>query len=558
MIKILLHQNTFLWISSLFLVSSLMVTVCFGANTALISANSTNENGNKESGFSSISANGRFITFSSYATNLVAKDTKNNRQIYLRDLLTGSIKLVSVNSSGQAGNADSWNAVVSANGKFVAFTSNATNLIGGDTNKVPDIFVSDVENKEITRISVSSLGQQSNLDSDSSSISADGQYVAFDSWASNLVSNDTNNQRDIFVHNRENKTTVRVSVDSSGQQVAGYSEEPSINADGRYVAFMSKGETLISEDTNGRPDIFVYDLQLGTIKRVSLDSNGLEANNWSRAAAINADGKLIAFTSKAKMTSDDSNGTWDAFVHDISIGKTSRVSVNTLGLGADSYTTEVAISADGSTIAFSSPSTNLIDNDLNNLSDIFVHTLANKKTSRISVNNSGLEGNGVSESPALSADGNMVTYTSLATNLIANDANNVQDVFVRDRLINKNKMADIAINVSNKPVSLPKDQVGFYIFKITNNSENPVDGLTLVNVISGGKILSLGPSQGSCKKAAVSVCRIGTLGGGANVTLATSIKANNKDFSQQLSIRAVARDLKPVNNFLEVKTPIIP
>lgn len=537
---------------------SMSISTCFSADMTRISISSINKQGNDVSNFSSISADGRYVTFSSYASNLIEGDTKGIRHIYLRDRLTDSTKLISVNWLGQQGNADSWNAVISADGRFVAFTSSASNLVSGDTNGVPDIFVRNLAEGTTIRASINSAGLQSNLDSDAPSISADGTFIAFDSWASNLVSDDTNDQRDIFVHDLENATTIRVSIDSAGQQVAGYSEGPSISADGRYVAFMSKGETLISGDTNGRPDIFVRDLKKGATTRVSIDSAGDEAGNWSRSAAISANGNLVAFTSKAKLVPGDTNGTWDAYVHNRSTGETNLVSASSLAVGADSYTIEVTISADGSIAAFSSPSTNLVANDTNNVSDVFIHNLASKKTDRVSIGVPYLEGNGVSEAPALSADGRYITFTSDATNLVQADTNNAQDIFVHDRLLNKAKNADIAIAVNSKPDSVMKNQTSTYVFDITNNSGNSAENVSLINVISKGKVLSLSPSQGFCKKSAVTVCRFGTLAAGSSATLTALVQVSNKNLSQQLSVSASLIDPEPMNNYLSVITPIVP
>jgi uncharacterized repeat protein (TIGR01451 family) len=544
---------------SLVAASLLLITIgnCLAAETARISINTSGAEGSSESNFSSISANGRYVAFSSNASNLVEGDTNGIRDIFIRDRFTSKTNLISVNSTGQQANADSWNASISADGKFVAFTSSAANLVSGDTNGFPDIFVRNLAAGTTARVSVDSAGLQSNLFSDSPSISADGLFVAFDSWASNLVLGDTNAQRDIFVRNLGNGTTSRISVDSAGQQVAGYSEGPAISADGRFVAFMSKGETLITSDTNGRPDIFVRDLITGVTTRVSVDSAGVEAGNWSQGASISGNGKVVAFASKANnLAANDTNGTWDAFVHNRATGKTTRVSVDSLGLEANSYTTEVSISADARTVAFYSPATNLVTGDSNGFADVFIYDLVSKKTIRTSISNTNLQSNGVSEAPALSADGRVVTYTSLATNLIPTDTNDSQDVFVRDRLVNNSKTADIALNVGNKPTSVQKGQTVSYTFSVTNNGPDIAGSVTLVDIISRGSVLKLTPSQGNCSNAAISVCHLGTLTVGASATLTVSIKANDNTLTQQLDASASPKDLKPLaNNNATVITP---
>lgn len=533
---------------------------CFAADTARISVNSNNVQGNSVSNFSSISADGRYVAFSSNASDLVAGDTNGVEDVFIRDRLTGQTSLVSVDSTGQQGDGDSWNAAISADGKFVAFTSSAANLASVDTNGFPDIFVRNLADGKTTRVSVDSVGVQGNHWSDSPSISADGLFVAFDSWSSNLVAGDTNVQRDIFVHNTDSGETVRVSVDSAGQQVAGYSEEPAISANGRFVAFMSKGETLVPEDLNGRPDIFVHDLIAGVTTRVSVNSAGGEAGNWNRAASISANGQIVAFASKAKnLVANDTNGTWDAFVHHRATGTTTRVSVDSSGLEANSYTVDVSISADGRTVAFYSPASNLVTGDSNGFADVYVHDLVSKKTVRTSVSDTNVQGDGVSEAPSLSADGRVVAYTSLATDLVAADTNNSQDVFIRDRLLNKSKTADIALIVSNKPASVQKGQTANYAFTVINNGPDSASAVTLINIIPRGSVLNITPSQGNCSKAAISVCHFGTLAVGASATLSVGIKANGNALTQQLSASAAPKDsASPFNNGTSVITPVTP
>jgi Tol biopolymer transport system component len=168
-----------------------------------------------------------------------------------------------------------------------------------------------------TRVSVASNGAQGNGDSFSSSISADGRYVAFHSIASNLVSGDTNGAWDVFVHDRQSGQTTRVSAASNGAQGNGDSESPSISADGRYVAFSSDASNLVSGDTNGAWDVFVHDRQSGQTTRVSAASNGAQGNGDSESPSISADGRYVAFSSDASnLVSGDTNGAWDVFVHD--------------------------------------------------------------------------------------------------------------------------------------------------------------------------------------------------------------------------------------------------
>jgi Tol biopolymer transport system component len=182
--------------------------------------------------------------------------------VFVHDRNTGQTILVSVNSAGQKGNWRSYFPAISADGRYVSFGSGASNLVPGDTNRNPYIFVRDLLTGVTTRVSVSSQGEQANWFSLYSSISPDGQFVAFQSFASNLVGGDTNEQADIFVHDRQTGETVRVSISSEGKQADGQSWDPEVSAGGRII-FQSSAGNLVFGDTNAAADIFVYDREAG-------------------------------------------------------------------------------------------------------------------------------------------------------------------------------------------------------------------------------------------------------------------------------------------------------
>lgn len=192
------------------------------------------------------------------------------------------IERVSVNSSEIEGDSYSRNQSISADGRYVAFTSYSTNLVSGDTNGVEDVFVRDRQTGETTRVSVSDVGAEGDDASWYPSISADGRYVAFVSYATNLISGDTNGKSDVFVHDRQTGETARVSVSDVGAEGNDASWYPSISMDGRYVAFASYASDLVAGDSNGGEDIFVHDRQTGITTRVSVDSAGVEADGWSK------------------------------------------------------------------------------------------------------------------------------------------------------------------------------------------------------------------------------------------------------------------------------------
>jgi len=423
-------------------------------NTARVSVASDGTQSNNDSYNPSISDDGRFVAFESEATNLVSGDTNNFRDIFVHDRQTGQTTRVSVASDGTQSNQHSYNPSISADGRFVAFESVASNLVSGDANNHPDIFVHDRQTGQTTRVSVASDGAQANDFSSNPSISADGRYVAFISVANNLVSGgdtepptlpsttslpnntasgDTGVDHDVFVHDRQTGATTLVSVAMDGSEGNGYSEEVSISADGRYVAFRSWADNLVSGDTNNHPDIFVRDLQTNQTTRVSVASDGTQANNFSFEPSISADGRYVAFMSWAdNLVSGDTNGDWDIFVHDRQTGVTIRVSVATGGGQAAGRSQSPSISADGRYVAFASFASNLVSGDTNNHPDIFVHDRQTGVTIRVSVASDGTQTYVFSFDPSISADGRYVAFGSEADNLVSGDTNGRYDIFVRE------------------------------------------------------------------------------------------------------------------------------
>jgi Tol biopolymer transport system component len=338
---------------------------------------------------------------------------------------------VSVSSAGEEGNGVSWSPSITADGRYVAFMSHASNLVPGDTNATPDAFVHDRLTGTTERVSVSSAGEEGNGASWVPSLSADGRYVAFPSAASNLVPGDTNATSDIFVHDRLTGTTERVSVSSAGEEGNGDSGWPSISADGRYVAFGSDASNLVPGDTNATPDIFVHDRLTGTTERVSVSSAGEEGNGGNWWPSISADGRYVAFLSDASnLVPGDTNG-YDIFVHDRLTGTTERVSVSSAGEEGNGGNWWPSISADGRYVAFLSDASNLVPGDTNGYKDVFVHDRLTGTTERVSVSSAGEEGNGVSGYPSISADGRHVVFESDASNLVPGDTNAWTDIFVR-------------------------------------------------------------------------------------------------------------------------------
>jgi Tol biopolymer transport system component len=378
-----------------------------------------------------ISGDGRFVAFVSAATNLVPGDTNASSDVFVRDRTTGTTERVSVDSAGVQGDADSVGPSMSDDGRYVAFWSFAGNLVPGDTNGVQDVFVRDRQSGTTERVSLSTGGAQAN--GESPSISNDGRYVAFSSGAGNLVPGDTNGNFDVFVRDRQTATTLRVSVHSSGAQANGYSDQACISGDGRFVAFQSEAPDLVAGDTNAARDVFVRDLQTGTTERVSTTSGGAEGNNDSVRPSITPDGRYVAFDSRASdLVPGDVNGAPDAFLRDRQSSTTEKVSVATGGAGGNGDSYAPTTSDDGRYVAFLSGSNNLVAGDSNSTYDVFVHDRQAVTTVRASVSSSGAQANSFSQVCVISADGRYVAFESSATNLVPADVNGSKDAFVRD------------------------------------------------------------------------------------------------------------------------------
>jgi len=386
----------------------------------------------------SISADGRYVAFASLARDLVPGDTNRADDVFVRDRQTGAVTRVSVDSAGGQANNVSRNPSISADGRYVAFESFATNLTAGDTNRYRDVFVHDLQTGETTRVSVGRDGEQADSESFHPSISADGRFVAFDSPASNLVFGDTNDIHDVFVRDRQTGETTRVSVDSNGRQGDDISQVPSISADGRYVAFSSSAKTLaLFPDNNHADDVFVHDRLTGRTDRISVGPQGEEGNSASRTAAISADGRYVAFESTASnlVAGDTGNSTdTDIFLYDRVTRTTTQVNLGPDGLG-DSRTPgqeRTTLSADGRYIAFVSGEDKLIAGDTNSSWDVFVRDRVSATTTRVSVAGDGAQSDGSSFSASISADGRHVAFTTSATNLGGDGTSRRYNLYVRD------------------------------------------------------------------------------------------------------------------------------
>jgi Tol biopolymer transport system component len=368
-----------------------------------------------------VSANGRYVAFDSAATNLVAGDTNAGRDIFVRDLVGGTTERVSVDSGGTQATGPSRSPAISADGRYVAFTSSATNLVLGDTNGQEDTFVRDRVAGTTARASVDSAGVQANASSTFPAISADGRHVAFGSGATNLVTGDTNAELDVFVRDLDTSVTERVSVSSSGAEGDDLSGFPAISGDGSIVVFQTRATTLAPGDTNLSYDILIRNRTAGTTTRAAQSSAGTMGSSDSENPSISADGRSIAFeSSSSNLVPGDTNLAPDVFVHDRVTATTTRVSVTSAAAQAAGASTAGGISQDGRYVAFTSFAA-LVPGDTTG-ADVFVRDRKRGVTIKASWGAGGVNGNGASFYGTVSSSG-LVVFESDASNLVAGDTN---------------------------------------------------------------------------------------------------------------------------------------
>lgn len=441
-----------------------------------------------------LSPDGRYVAFTAASDELGGRSCgelggqhARCHALYLRDRVTGTTELLLHASprrpntqdeeSRQAMSRDKTSyyhlaPTFSGDGRYISFHSDDPTLVPGDNNGHDDVFVFDRMTHHVERVSVSSSGREGTTDrigaerieyvggSYRSSMSADGRYVVFTSAAEGLVPDDTNHHQDVFVRDRRNGVTERVSVRTGGGQLNGMSITAmlqTISGDGRYVVFTSYAPNTLAEPhaapcTSAACDgrVLVHDRSTRTTTLVARTPDGRPANGPSQEPSISADGRVIAFTSTASdLVAGDTNEIEDVFWLDLRTGRTLRASVSSTGeqqrtppvspgeRATLSHATRpsVSLSQDGRYLAFSSPADNLAPGDANQAFDVFVHDARTRSTARLSLTDTGGDGDGDSFNPFLSADGRSVVFGSLATNLVSGDTNGKYDLFVHDSAV---------------------------------------------------------------------------------------------------------------------------
>jgi Tol biopolymer transport system component len=407
-----------------------LTATSFAQSTQRESISSLGSEARRGCGVAVLSADGRVVAFQSDSSDLVVGDTNGRFDAFVHERDTGITARVSLDSAGGQLTRNSWVASVSGDGRFVVFFGDDAHAVSGDTNNASDVFVRDRQLGLTTRVSVATGGGEANGASTGGIVTADGRFVVFTSMATNLVAGDTNGCSDVFVHDRLTTTTTWESMTSSGGLGNGYCGRVALSNDAHYVVFGSDATNLVPNDTNGWPDVFLRDRWIGTTVCVSTDATGAVGDGASDYPTISGDGSTIAFRSHSSLLPGISGS--QIFVRDVATWGLGIASKSSAGVPGDNLCDDVSLSLSGRYVAIATQATNLVPGDTNWTADVFRHDRATGQTVLVSVNSAGTVPNDHSYQPTISSDGRFVVFTSYDASFIPGDTNGQLDAFVRD------------------------------------------------------------------------------------------------------------------------------
>ncbi|HZS62006.1 MAG TPA: hypothetical protein VFA43_22230 [Gemmatimonadaceae bacterium] len=434
--------------------------------TILVSVNAdATHGGNLDSIAQGMTPDGRFVLFDSSATDLAPNDINGYQDVFVRDLVSGTTTLVSVNRAGSGtGDSESAGIAISANGRFVLFESFAIDLVDVRSKRRLNVFVRDLKAGTTSLVSVNRAGTAAARGlSGGLALSPSGRFAVFISNSTNLTRNDKDDLFDLFVRDTKAQKTALVSVELTDKPSERLRSIP--DQDGRFVLFNGAGH-YTPYGTPGGGGIYVRDLRTATTTLVTLDREGTAgANGYSDAVAMTPNGRFVLFDSQASdLVKNDSGFGFDAFVRDVTKETATLVSVNRTGTGpANGESNARGISSGGRFVVFGSRATDLVDNDSNESPDVYVRDMATSITSLVSVNLSGTSSGVLALPQAISSNGRFVLFGSWANDLVPVDGNTNFDVFVRDlrsqttTLVTMNRMGAGGANHSSGPVAISRN-----------------------------------------------------------------------------------------------------
>lgn len=415
---------------------ALAATAAAQSPTQLVSVSSSGAQGDQPVATSrpALSADGRFVAFQTAATNLVSGDANGTDDVFVRDRVLGTTELVSRTPLSASGNGASREPSVSDDGRYVAFSSVASDLVANDASGTSDVFLFDRTTGVVTRVSELPSGASASGPSSLAHVSGDGRFVAFSSAASDLVLNDTNGATDAFVRELATGAISRVSVATGGAEAQGDSHVAGISDDGSVVAFLTAAGNLWPHDANTTLDVYFHDRTTGVTELASRTASGAASTTGLVLhAALSGDGSTVVFQSSSVDFAPITPFTSQVFAFERASGSVSLVSKNFLGNCASLPSGRPTISDDARYVAFDSSAKNLVNLDLGPGGDVYVVDRETGEVTRGSMNAFGMSAfGGDSYAAAISGHGNALVFASYAYDLVGGDGNGLSDVFVHD------------------------------------------------------------------------------------------------------------------------------
>ena len=405
-----------------------------GGVVTRITTDASGAQANNLSSEGALSPDESLVVFGSWATNLVPGDVNGQFDVFVKNLASGAVTLVSTSSTGVSGDAISGGPYsFSPDNAKLAFESAATNLVAGDTNGVFDVFIKDLTTGATTLLSINALGVEGNGRSLAPVFSPDGTKLAFISAASNLVAGDTNQAQDVFIKDLVTGAVTRVSTDASGHQVNGNASSVLFSPDGSKVAITTAAD-MVPGDINGGSDVYLKDLVTGAVTRVSTDPAGTAGNGvgGAFATAFSPDGsKVLFFSANSDLVPNDTNGSLDVFIKDLTTGVITRVSTDASGAQGNGQSVRGFFSPDGKEVMFSTSAANIAPGASDANSQVVLKDLATGAITLVSTNVSGTIGNSGTGADQFSPGGGQVLIESAASNFVPGDTNGANDLFLK-------------------------------------------------------------------------------------------------------------------------------
>jgi uncharacterized repeat protein (TIGR01451 family) len=531
----------------------------------LISVSSDEVQGNQDSEQASISGDGRHVAFASFSDNLVPEDTNLAADIFVRDRESGATERVSVGPNGRQSDGDSGvlnlmgGPDVSADGRLVAFSSMATNFVNGDTNGNADVFVHDRQAGTTQLISVGLDGRPAS--GVAPSISGDGRFVSFTSNAFNLVPGDTGFRSHVYVYDLQTGAMERVDVANDGTPGDGEAFTSALSGDGRFVAFDTFADNLAANDGDGSVDVFLHDRQTGLTRGVSTVAPSTGGLRHSTLGSITRNGRFVGFSStETNLVPGDTNNWDDSFLFDGNDGSVVRVSVGTGGQQGDRGSYTALSREDGRVVVFISDATNLVAGDTNDAIDVFRRNLDTGVTERLVWDDQQFGFDIFAND--VTPDAQVVAMSTRAELLPETDVGFfASDVYALDL----RPAADLAVTQTDAPDPATARSNVTYTVTIRNDGPAAAGSVTLTDVLPDAVFVSATPSQGTCTRAGKGrrdgtlTCDLGTIAAGAAGTVTIVVTPSKAGtISNTASVRASQPDPDPADNTSTESTTVLP